>query len=422
MAAQLTRPRALIVPSGSELARGDRNDRNGPYLAASLVRLGVDVSGIHIVGDGEADLLDAIRAGLQHEILVITGGLGPTHDDRTMALMAEALGVPLTVDESLEREIEEISRAIAARLGRPNADFHDGVRKQATIPSGAEIVGLAGTAPSVVLATPNGIAVVLPGPPAEVHALWPKAIATAVFQRAIGATQAPTRTTYRFFGVSESAVAQALAAAGGEPEGIEVTICAREFEIHVDLLVSDRAAGFVSAFEEAFVGPLRGHLYGIGDAGVEERLLAACRTQGWTLATAESCTGGLVASRLTAIAGSSDAFVGSVVAYANAVKHTQLGVSEAILEAHGAVSAEAAEAMATGVCDALGADVAVSITGIAGPGGGTDEKPVGTVFIHAVTPRGSDSVALGIMGSRDVVRGRAATVALHLLRRLVAEA
>ncbi len=417
----MKRPRALIVPSGSELARGDRLDRNGPYLAASLVRLGVDVAGIRIVGDGEDDLREAIRDGLSYDVLVVTGGLGPTHDDRTMALLAEAAGAPLILDESLEREIAAVSRTIAARLGRPYTDFHEGVRKQATIPTGAEVVGLAGTAPSIALRTPHGVAVVLPGPPTEVHALWPKAIETATFKAALGGAVAPSRKTLRFFGVSESAVAQALAAAGGEPDGIEVTICAREFEIHVDLLVAEHGDGSAESFEASFVAPIAEHLYGHGEASVEERVLDACRTAGWTLGTAESCTGGLVASRLTAIPGSSDAFVGAVVSYANEVKERSLGVSSQLLTARGAVSAEVAEAMAQGARIALACDVAVAITGIAGPDGGTPDKPVGTVFIHVTTPTRSEGVSLGIMGSRDVVRTRATTVALHLVRRLVTE-
>lgn len=381
----------------------------------------MDVAGIRLVGDGEEDLRRAIRDGLEFEILVVTGGLGPTHDDRTMALLAEAAGVPLELNPTLEGEIAAVSRAIAARLGRPYADFQEGVRKQATIPAGAEIVGLAGTAPSVALRTPRGVAVTLPGPPAEVLALWPKATETAAFRAALGSTVAPARSSFRFFGVSESAVAQALAAAGGEPEGIEVTICAREFEIHVDLLVSAHALEASAAFEQAFIEPIAEHLYGTGEASVEERVLDACGAAGWTLGTAESCTGGLVASRLTAIPGSSSAFVGSIVSYANEVKEHTLGVASSLLAERGAVSREVAEAMARGARTALACDVAIAITGIAGPGGGTPEKPVGTVFIHVQTPTRSEGISLGIMGSRDVVRARATTAALHLARRLVTE-
>jgi nicotinamide-nucleotide amidase len=223
----------------------------------------------------------------------------------------------------------------------------------------------------------------------------------------------------RFFGTPESAVAQALEDAGGDGDGVEATICAREFEIHVDLLSgpggSERSAAIAAALRER----LGKHLFSEDERTISELVLDLCRRQGLTLATAESCTGGLVASRLTGIPGSSDVFVGGVVAYADGVKEEELGVARAVLEAHGAVSAEAAAAMARGVRARLGADVAVAVTGVAGPGGGTEEKPVGLVFLHAVGPDGEEARRTELPGDREMVRGRATAAALHLVRRLL---
>jgi nicotinamide-nucleotide amidase len=415
-------PRAAIVVTGSELVRGDRTDLNGPFLARSLQSLGVEPAQVRIVGDAASELEAAIRDGLTHDLLVCSGGLGPTHDDRTVELLARAGGRPLRLDAGLEAQIEARSRAVAERLRRPYADFAPGVRKQATLPEGALVVGLAGTAPALVLEAGRCVAVVLPGPPRELQELWPQALETEPVRRLLARVEAPGRRVLRFYGVGESSVAAALAAAGGDGNGIEATICARDFEIHVDLLVTAGAENRADELERRLVEPIEEYLFGRTEAPVEELVLEACRSRGLSLATAESCTGGLVAGRLTSVAGSSDVFLGSIVSYADAVKVAELGVPEAVLRAHGAVSAEVAEAMARGARDRLAADVAVSVTGIAGPGGGTPEKPVGLVFLHAAGPRETTLAAdLNLPGDRATVRTRATVAALHLVRTLVSE-
>ena len=415
------RIRAAIVASGSELVRGDRHDRNGPYLAASLQRLGIDPVRITVVGDEPAELEAALRAGLEEDLLVVSGGLGPTHDDRTIELLALAAGRPLAVDEELAAEIEELSRRVAERLRRPYADFAGGVRKQATLPAGAEWVGLVGTAPAVVLDTGSCAAVALPGPPRELQELWPRVLETAPLRRLRERSHAPERRVLRLFGVSESAVAQSLAAAGGEGDGVAVTICARDFEIHVDLLAAPGAGGRAAALEVALAEANERYLFSRDERSTAELVLDLLRARDLTLATAESCTGGLVAARLTDVPGSSDVFLGGIVAYADEVKIAQLGVPEGVLAEHGAVSEEAAAAMAQGARARLGADVAVSVTGVAGPGGGTGEKPVGLVFLHAAGPGGELARRLDFPGDRETIRQRAAVVALHLVRRLVTE-
>lgn len=415
----MTRPRAAIVVTGSELVRGEREDRNGPFLAGEAVRLGLDPERILIVGDRPEDLEEALRVGFQADLCLVSGGLGPTHDDRTIELVAQVAGRALVVREDLEREIEAVSRMIAERLGRPYSDFATGVRKQATLPEGALSLGLAGTAPGVVLDTGTCVVVTLPGPPRELQRLWPRALEAAPVSRILQRAPARQHLVLRFFGTPESQVAQALADAGGEGGGVEATICAREFEIHVDLFVEPGAEAHGAAVARSLRERLGRYLFTEDERSVSEIVLGLCRAEGLTLATAESCTGGLVAAKLTDVPGSSDVFVGSVIAYSNEVKEAELGVPADVIERHGAVSAETAAAMAEGVRTRLGADVAVSVTGIAGPDGGSPEKPVGLVHLHAVSPTGRESRHMELPGDRAMVRGRATTAALHLVRRLL---
>jgi nicotinamide-nucleotide amidase len=415
----LSPPRATIVVTGSELVRGDRRDENGPFLAAELTRLGIEPDRVEIVGDRPERLEWALRQGFESDLCLVSGGLGPTHDDRTVELVARVAGVPLLVDEELERRIEDVSRLIAERLRRPYAEFETGVRKQATLPEGGVSLGLAGTAPGIVLQAGSCTVVVLPGPPPELRRLWARALETEPVRRVLERAPARSRLALRFFGTPESAVARALAEAGGDGDGVEATICAREFEIHVDLVVDpsgrERARTIATSLREG----LGRYLFSEDERPVAEIVLDLCRARGLTLATAESCTGGLVAARLTAIQGASDVFVGGVVAYSDGVKQGELDVPETVLAEHGAVSAEAAAALASGARARLGADVAVAVTGVAGPGGGTPEKPVGLVFVHASGPDGEQAARLELPGDRETVRARATATALHLVRRLL---
>jgi len=271
-----------------------------------------------IVGDREEELAAALADGMDAALLVVSGGLGPTHDDRTVELVARAAGVGLRLDEELNGEIEGISRRFADRLGRPYVDFEAGVRKQATIPDGALSLGLAGTAPGLVLEAAGAVVVVLPGPPAELRRLWAEALRAGPVRRLLDHARPPELRLLRFFGAS-------------------------------------------------------------------------------------------------------DVFLGAVVAYSDDVKVRELDVPLELLNRRGAVSAEAAAAMAAGARARLGSDVAVSVTGIAGPGGGSEEKPVGLVYLHAEGPAGMRSADLVFPGDRDSIRRRAAVTALHLVRRLLTQ-
>jgi nicotinamide-nucleotide amidase len=412
----LTRLRASIVITGTELVRGQRTDRNGPFLARDLDRRGIQSASIRVVGDRMEELEAALREALDADLCVISGGLGPTHDDRTAEALARVTRRELAVDAALQAEVETVSRSLAARTRRPYADYEEGVRKQAALPQGALSLGLAGTAPGILLEVDSRVVLALPGPPGELRRLWGVALETEPLQRLLARAQPVERHVMRFFGASESAVAGALAAAGGERSGVEATVCARDFEVHVEL-VGDGGEDVA----EALRASLGDFLFAEDDRPVAAIVLELCRKVGVTLATAESCTGGLVGEMLTEIPGSSDAYLGGVVAYSDDLKRSALGVPEDVLRRHGAVSAGAAEAMARGARARLGADVAVSATGIAGPGGGTPEKPVGLVYLHAEGGGGGLRRDFVAPGSRTDVRRRAAVSALHLVRRLLTQ-
>ena len=418
----MSRPRAAIVVTGSELVRGDRNDLNGPFYAREALRLGLEPTRIAIVGDQPDDLRAAIDQGLAADVLLVSGGLGPTHDDRTVELVAAAVGRTLVLDASLEQEIGDVSRSFATRMRRPYTDFEPGVRKQATIPEGSISLGLAGTAPGLVIDTGSCVVVVLPGPPSELQRLWPRALETDPIRRVLARTVVPSRRVLRIYGVSESAVARALDDAGGDGDGVEVTICARDFELHVDIVAEPGAEAAADALISRLRAPLAESVFSDDEISIEELVLDACRGRGLTLATAESCTGGMIAARLTSVPGSSAVFRGAVVAYANEIKESELDVPADILAAHGAVSAEVAAAMAHGARRRFGVDVAVAATGIAGPDGGTPEKPVGLVFLHVVGPDGELAQKFELPRDRDWIRSRATVAALHLLRRLLTPA
>ena len=344
--------------------RGERTDLNGPFLAREALRLGLEPARIAIVGDAPEELEAALRDALAGaDAVLVSGGLGPTHDDRTVELVAKALGVGLHVDPELEAQIEAVSRAAAERLRRDYADFAPGVTKQATVPDGAISLGLAGTAPGLLVPRDDGrLVVVLPGPPGELQAaVAERARDRRRSGRSSRARAPPGRRVLRLFGVSESAVARALAEAGGDGDGVEVTICARDFEIHVDLVVQPGAEARADALE-ARVRCRRSSSGSTAatSAGVEEHVLELCRARGL-----HARDGGVVHRRPRRGAADVGARARATSCSAassrtrTSVKEAELGVPAELLEEHGAVSAEVAAAMARGARERLGAGVAV---------------------------------------------------------------
>ncbi len=274
------RPRAAVVLTGSELVRGQRTDRNGPFLARELVRLGFEPARLIIVGDDADELDAAFHEGLRYELCITSGGLGPTHDDRTVELLAHVTGRKLVLDEALRAEIEGISRRISERFKRPYADFQPGIVKQATLPEGALSLGLAGTAPGVLLEDEGKIAIALPGPPAELQRLWLSALESEPMRRLLARVPPAHDRVVRVYGATESAVARAFEEAGGEGEGLVATICAHDFEIRVDLVAEPGAEERAAEVEEALVESLGRYVFARDGRPVEELVLDACRERG----------------------------------------------------------------------------------------------------------------------------------------------
>jgi nicotinamide-nucleotide amidase len=413
----LSRPRAAILLTGNELLRGVISDQNAPHLARALERLGFSLTRTVIVGDELADIRAGLRTALETADLVVTsGGLGPTHDDRTVEAIAAEAGVPLVLDEEVLGTITGWTDRVAERYGYDRGRFDAGNRKQARIPEGAHVLGIAGTAPALVVALGDARLVVLPGVPSELRRLWPLAPKHPALADLFARAQPRRQWLIRTYGIGESHVADLFAEAGGDPEGVETSICARNFEIEIDIRAEVGSEANGAALRDRMTTALGDFVFATDERPLPELVLDLLRERGWTAATAESCTGGLVAGKLTDIAGSSDVFAGGAVVYSNELKMSLLGVPRDLIEAHGAVSAEVAEAMAEGARERLDADVAVSVTGVAGPGGGTPEKPVGLVYMHVASPAGGEGSRTEWPGDRAIVRARATAGALQLLR------
>jgi competence/damage-inducible protein CinA-like protein len=422
--------RAGIVITGTEVLDGIIADRNGPWLSERLRELGVGLTHIVVVGDRREDLASALRflADDGADLIVTSGGLGPTADDLTTAVVAEFAGRPLVLDEALEERIGAIVAPLMARW--PNVDreaMGRGTRKQAHVPEGAIVLEPIGTAPGVVVAPADGArptVVVLPGPPRELQPMWEAARATDAFRAAVRDATEYRQAIMRLFGIPESEIAETLLVAersGLDLSSLEITTCLRRGEIEIATRFEPRAQAAYDAFL-SFVRERHGALLFSEDgATIDEQV--ATLLQGpppRTIATAESCTAGLLAARLTERPGSSEYVLGGVVVYADEAKSVLAGVDPALLTRVGAVSSEVADALADGAVERFGADVGVGVTGIAGPGGGTEEKPVGLVYV-SVTAREGARIArrLQLPGGRADVRDRTTTVALHLLRRLL---
>jgi len=418
--------RAGIVVTGTEVLTGRVSDRNGPWLSERLRELGIDHSHTVVVGDRREDMDEALRflAARGVDLVLTSGGLGPTADDLTAEVVGAFAGRPMVLDEALEERIAEILKPLMSRWPDLDPDaIRASNRKQAIVPEGATILDPVGTAPGLVVPVDGGpTVVVLPGPPRELHALWPAAVATDAFRAAASGAVELRQQTLRLFGIPESEIAETLRVAEDAHglDGLEITTCLRRGEVEVVTRFSPDAA---SVYEQ-FVATVRERhdrtLFSEDGRTVDEQVADMLRSRGWTIATAESCTGGLLAGRLTELAGSSEYVLGGLVIYSNEAKTRLAGVDPELIARVGAVSVEVAEALADGARERVGADVGVGITGIAGPGGGTPEKPVGLVCFSVAGPDGSRITrSTNLPGGRADIRDRSTTVAMHLVRRLL---
>jgi nicotinamide-nucleotide amidase len=416
--------RAGIVVTGTEVLSGRVQDRNGPWLSDRLLELGVELAHITICGDRPQDIEAQLRflADQGVDLILTSGGLGPTADDMTVEVVARFTGRELVLDEQLEQRIYRILEPLMKRFRHWDADaMRAANRKQALIPEGATVIDPVGTAPGVIVPA-KPVVVVLPGPPRELQPMWRVAVESEPVREAIAARTDYEQATVRMFGLPESGLAETLRDAERDVEGferLEITTCLRRGEIEMVTRYEPDAA---AAYESLMALVRERHPREIfSEDGSRIDDLVAGLLEGHRVATAESCTAGLLAARLTDRPGSSAYVEGGVVAYANEAKADLLGVDPALIEAHGAVSEEVAEAMAAGALERFGADTAVAITGIAGPDGGSDEKPVGTVVWSVGLRDGGTLTRRALLpGDRTDIRERATTVAMHLLRRALA--
>jgi nicotinamide-nucleotide amidase len=425
--------RAGIVVTGTEVLTGRVVDRNGPWCSEQLRALGVDHESTVVVGDRPADILAALRwlADEGCSLIITSGGLGPTADDLTATVVGQFQQRAMVVDEPLHSRVTAILARLTARW--PNVDQESiaaGNLKQATIPEGATILEPVGTAPGLVVPPPEGsdgpTVVVLPGPPSELVPMWQAAAQTQPFIAATEGRVPIEQSMLRLFGIPESEISatlRAAAEAGIAIDELEITTCLRRGEIEIVTRYTPDQGSLYDEFANYVAESHADTLFSRDGTTIDQQLATLLSgPPARTIAIAESCTGGLVAARLTETPGASAYLRGGVVVYSNEAKSALAGVSAALIEEHGAVSEEVALALADGVRTALESDVGVGVTGIAGPDGGTEEKPVGLVWCAVTLSNGERAVRkLQLPGSRQVIRDRTTTVIMHLAAQLLRE-
>lgn len=406
---------AEILSVGTELLLGQITDSNAAYLGRTLAGLGIDLYHKSTVGDNEGRILETLRRARDRaDVIITSGGLGPTEDDLTKECIAKVFEEELVTDPASLEQLHEFFR----RRGVPNMPARNA--KQALIyQHGRPIPNPNGTAPGALLEKDGKIVISLPGPPNEMIPMVENHVVPLLLERLSGTRQYLVTRVLRFIGIGESAVDERLQdlLAGTNPT---VAPLAHTGEVHIRLgakaVSLEAAEALIQPVEAEIRRRLGRFIYGIDRTTLEEAVVGLLIDRGRTVAVAESCTGGGLGSRLTSVPGSSAAFLGGFITYANAAKEALVGVPAALLESHGAVSAPVAEAMAAGARQRLGADYALSITGVAGPEGGTETKPVGLVYIGLAGPEGVRSTENHFIGIREDVRRRSTQVALQMLR------
>ena len=406
--------KAEIIAVGSELLTPDRVDTNSLFLTAHLNRLGIEVTRKTIVGDDLASLRNAFEdAAKRVELIIASGGLGPTEDDRTRDAVADLLGRKLARDPAVMGMIEARFRKIGRPMSTVNA-------RQAMVPEGAIVLeNDRGTAPGLWLEASGRIIILLPGPPHELKAMFSAQVEPRLARLSTGVRLVAREL--RVAGMGESDVDQRIAPIYTRHEDVQTTILAApgEIQIHLRTWTKDAQAAErqLQGIQESIVLALGEAVFTTAGKSMEEVVAQELTMHQATIATAESCTGGLLAERLTRVAGSSAYFLGGVVSYSNTLKSAWVDVPAEIIEARGAVSSEVAVALADGIRRRTGATLGVGITGVAGPTGGTPEKPVGTVHVAIADASGSKERGVHYPGERDRIRWQASQTALDLVRR-----
>jgi nicotinamide-nucleotide amidase len=405
---------AEIIAIGSELLAPDRTDTNSLWLTEQLNRLGIEVKLKTIVGDDDARLEETIKdATRRSKVVITTGGLGPTEDDITRKITARALGKRLLLDEVVLDGIRKRFQGFGVAMPERNS-------RQAMVIEDAEVLpNPNGTAPGMFI-DHNGTAIVLlPGPPREMRPMFENHVVSRLSGRA--GTLRVVRRMLRVAGLGESAVDEKIAPIYTRYDNPQTTILFNQSEIEIHLTARGRTESEAEELLDRLSGQIEERLgnavFSFAGETMEQVVGLKLAVGGYTLAVAESCTGGLLAQRLTEVPGSSKYFIEGVVAYANEAKTRELGVEPMLLMEYGAVSAPVAEAMAEGIRKKAETDFGLSITGIAGPGGGTEEKPVGLVYIALAAEAGTEHRKLTLPGDRQLIRWRASQAALDLLRR-----
>ena len=411
---------AEIIAVGTEMLGPTKLDTNSLFLSRRLGDLGISLRAKSIVGDRRDDLERFFKEALERvDLVILTGGLGPTDDDLTREVVAKALGLELEQDPALVAGLEERFKRRGLRMPAINL-------RQAMVPRGARVLDNPnGSAPGLLLEIRAKIVVLLPGPPREMQPMFEAVIASVLQARA--GQERFFRTVIFVAGRSESHVEEAIepiyAPLAFETPPIETTILAApgQIEVHLSALSSDPAAATAAldSARDRIVGALGDAVFSVNGEPLERVTGAMLQAAGWTIAAAESCTGGLLLSRLTDVPGSSAYVLGGVVAYGNEMKTAFAGVPADLIAANGAVSEPVAEAMASGIRSRTGATIGVGITGIAGPGGGTELKPVGTVAIAVAGPDGVDVRTMHYTGNRALIKHSSSQTALDMVRRAI---
>lgn len=407
-------PHVEIIAVGTELLLGQLVDTNTAFIAQQLANCGIDVYATHAIGDNRARIAASIAGAVSRTDGVITsGGLGPTVDDLTKEAVCDALGVESERDEATIARME----AFFASIGRP---MRENNRKQADLPRGATVLeNKNGTAPGFFLANAEGKFVAcLPGVPHEMRAMLLEQLLPVLRER-FGSGERIVTRVLRVTGLGESEIDHRIDDVFRESENPKIAVLAHVGSCDVKIMAKapseEKARALIAPVEREIRERLDGHIYGTDSESLAEAVLKLLHQRGWTLTTAESCTGGRIAAAITAVPGASQHFLGGIVAYADRAKTALLDVEQSVIAEFGAVSQETARAMAAGARERFGADLAIATTGVAGPSGGSPDKPVGLVWLAAASPTEQRSLALTLPGDRESVQARATNAALNLL-------